>query len=99
MSQQQANKRPAYVAAAEHAVFQSLERSLRVHEPRAKRNARLIRDLRLDGDDLSDLFLGDLEKGLAISLSQQEVDCMHTVQDAIDVCVRALENRFGLEDH
>ena len=95
MKDEHQRKWPDSVSAAERVVFHSLEHSLRVRNPQAYRHARLVRDLRLDGDDLSDLFLRDVERELGITLSQEQVNRMHTVQDAIDVCADALENRPG----
>lgn len=77
----------------ERVVFDSLEDILMIPQYRIQRTDLLLRDLKLDGDDFSFLFVPNLEKVLQVKTTQEEWDKVYTVQDAIDVFTRAVERK------
>lgn len=54
--------------------------------------SRFLQDLGADSLDLVELIMC-VEDALAIELSDEDADCIHTVQDAIDMCLRTIATR------
>ncbi len=55
-----------------------IEEELAVPRSRAKKTDRLVADLRIDGEDLSYLFVPELERRLALKINVNEVTYMDT---------------------
>lgn len=73
---------------AEEAVLEVIERELAIPRARVQKTDDLVKDLGIDTDDLSFLFVPGLEKKLGKKVPVSEWDTVFTVQDAIDLLTR-----------
>jgi acyl carrier protein len=72
----------------EEAVWETLESILLRSRNGLSANARLVRDLKIDSDDLSYIFVPELEKKLKVKIPVEEWCNVSTIQDAIALLIK-----------
>lgn len=69
----------------EEAVLETIADILLCDKAELWLSARLVDDLNIDSDDLSLMFVPDLEKRLKVKIPIKEWNNVYTIQDAIDL--------------
>lgn len=69
-------------------VWETLERDLAIPRKKIHADADLIGDLNIDSDDLSFLFVPELEEKLGIKVPVEAWLNVETVQDAVNILKR-----------
>lgn len=72
----------------ERVVLETLEKELAVPAGRLRLDADLTRDLKIDSDDLSFLFVPKLERRLGVKIPVEEWSSVGTVRDAVNLLRR-----------
>jgi acyl carrier protein len=74
----------------EDTVLENLEDILQVPKSQIRRTDRLLKDLKMDGDDFSFLFVPALERTLEVRFPSEVWSTIYTVQDVIDLAMKYL---------
>ena len=72
----------------EEAVWETLEGILLTSRSKMRASDYLVRDIKIDSDDLSFIFVPEVEKKLKVKIPVEEWSRVYTVQDAIDLLKR-----------
>lgn len=83
-----ANMEPYSDKDIEEAVFMMLENILVKPRSTFRVTDKLVRDLKIDSDDLSFIFVPELENKLELEVPEEEWSEVYTVQDAINLLKR-----------